>query len=127
MIKASATSLLHQSDRSIYLELDKKEVGEQVSPAVLLSAWLKEQKKRSTGEAAAALPGAPVAEALRLMLVLLPIFAALAGLLSGWAFFSYAGTTPVNVFHFLFLFIFSQFVLALLLLLQAVAQISPAC
>ena len=111
-------SLLHQRDRSICLALDKKEVGEQASPSVLLSAWLKEQRKRSTGEAAGELPGAPVAEALRLMLALLPIFAALAGLLSGWAFFSYAGTTPVNVFHFLFLFIFSQFVLALLLLLR---------
>ena len=87
MIKGVSDSLLHQRDRSIYHDLDKKEVGEQASPSVLLSAWLKEQKKRSTGEAAGALPGAPVAEALRLMVILLPIFAALAGLLSGWAFF----------------------------------------
>jgi hypothetical protein len=58
------------------------------------------------------------------MLVMLPIFAALTGLLSGWAFFSYSGTTPVNVFHFLFLFIFSQLTLALLLLLRLSLNLS---
>ncbi len=111
-------SLLHQRDRFIYLELDQKDSGEPASPSILLLSWLKEQKKMSAGEAAGPLPGALVDEALRLMLVLLPIFAVLGGLLSGWAFFSYSGTTPVNVFHFLFLFIFSQIILALLLLLR---------
>ena len=111
-------ALLHQRDRSMYLDLDKKESGEPASPSILLLSWLKEQKKRADGETAGSLPGALVDEALRLMLVFLPLFAVLVGLLSGWAFFSYSGTTPVNVFHFLFLFIFSQLILALLLLFR---------
>ncbi|MEE4165129.1 MAG: DUF2868 domain-containing protein [Desulfocapsaceae bacterium] len=115
---AVGDSTLHHRDRSIFLDLEKQNPGEQDTTSKLLHAWLEEQRNVTTGQKEHLLPGALVDEMIRLMMVVLPITGVLAGLLGGLAFFSYSGTTPVNVFHFLFLFIFSQLILALLLLLR---------
>lgn len=112
-------SLLHQRDRSIFLGLQKQAVDKPTRQETLLLSWLKENRKLLPEETRASLPGPLIDEALRLMMVLVPLFGIIAGLLGGLAFFSYSGTTPVNVFHFLFLFIFTQLFLVLLLLLRS--------
>jgi len=108
----------HERDRRIYLD----EVGS--PPAVtepttdeLLSAWLK-ARRRQHGDHPP-LPGTLAREThglLRLLLILSGLFCGSAG---GLAFFSYSGTTPVNVLHFLALFVFSQIALAAALLVRA--------
>lgn len=112
-------SLLHQRDRSISLSLQKQAVDKPTRQETLLLYWLKENRKLLPEESRASLPGPLIDEALRLMMMLFPLFGVIAGLLGGLVFFSYSGTTPVNVFHFLFLFIFTQLFLVLLLLLRS--------
>lgn len=112
-------SLLHQRDRSIYLDLQKQGIGEPTSRQSLLLSWLKINRKLLAAETDVSLPGPLVGEALKLMLLMFPVLGVIAGVLSGLAFFSYSGTTPVNVFHFLFLFIFIQLLLLLLVVLRS--------
>jgi len=111
-------SQLHGRDRSIFLELENKEMAGLSEHQTLLLFWVKENRKMLNPEAARSLPGPLIEEALRLVKTLLPLFGLIAGLLAGLAFFSYSGTTPVNVFHFIFLFIFSQLLLVLILLFR---------
>ncbi len=112
-------SILHQRDRSIYLDIQKRESGELTSRQSLLFSWLKINRKLLAAETDVSLPGPLVGEALRLMLLMFPVLGVIAGMLSGLAFFSYSGTTPVNVFHFLFLFIFTQLLLLLFVVLRS--------
>ncbi len=115
-------SLLHQRDRSIFLELEEQEKSEFTEQQTLLLSWVKENRKLLGQEAVSELPGPLIGEALRLVMTLFPLFGVVAGLLAGLAFFSYSGTTPVNVFHFLFLFIFTQLLLVLILLFRVLLK-----
>ena len=56
-------------------------------------------------------PGAIFGDAYFLARNLAVIKGILVGLVAGFSFFTYTGTTPVNVFHFLLLFVISQLAL----------------
>ncbi|MFV0438336.1 MAG: DUF2868 domain-containing protein [Desulfopila sp.] len=117
--EGSATSL-HQRDRRIYLDYERrreKPAADQ-PPRVLLAVWLADRRQQQ-GNDAQLLPGGVCLEAyglLRLLLIGLGLFT---GGSAGLAFFAYSGGTPVNVLHFLVLFVFSQLGLAALLLARS--------
>ena len=111
---------LHERDRQIYLHQVKPQLTtDPASPRLLMAAWLAARR----AEASQPLPGNYAAEALRLIQLLLLGSGALLGGAAGLAFFSYAGTTPVNVLHFLAFFVLAQILMMLLLLSKGAIQI----
>lgn len=97
---------LHKRDREIYLAAPAEiQDGGQNSQ---IHHWLIQRRSRLTPGENKQSPGRTLFESVRSINFLLLFFGLLIGLLTGLSFFSYSGTTPVNVFYFLFLFIFSQ-------------------
>jgi len=109
---------LHERDRSIYLDQKKQHGGESVSTSFLLLSWLNSNRTSLDQAEKTSLPGTLVSEALNVLAILLPLSGIILGILSGLAFFTYSGKDPVNVFHFLFLFVFSQLMMLLILLIR---------
>ncbi len=106
---------LHERDRYIYLECsDDERVEDQDS---LVFHWLLSRKNQLFAEGKS--PGRLVAETFRTISLIILICGIVAGLVSGFSFFSYSGTTPVNVLNFLFIFVFSQLLMIVFLLLAA--------
>jgi hypothetical protein len=107
----------HRRDRQLYFDLQNG-LGKNFSdePAALLKGWVDRRRAALFSSPTTKSPGAIVADVNLLSTVLLGVKGVLAGLLAGLLFFSYSGTTPVNVFHFLLLFIFPQLFLTALLL-----------
>lgn len=112
-----SASELHLRDRQIFLELAGLN-AEESSPADerLLEHWL--TRRRQTSEPASLLPGSLARETFALLRFILLTVGLLLGSGAGLAFLSYSGTTPVNVLHFLVVFVFSQLLLAMILLVR---------
>ncbi len=104
---------LHERDRNIFLGLQER-LCNQTSPSrrELLRLWLAARIKGEFPDPAHKSPGALLGDALRLAKTLAIIKGLLVGLVAGISFFTYSGTTPVNVFHFLLFFVVAQLVLA---------------
>lgn len=106
---------LHLRDRELYLEhIEEKIQGNKVSSSALILHWLRARIKWDTN--LFSLPGERIILSLsfiRLLCIILPLFA---GAGSGLLFLNYSGATPVNVLNFLVIFIFTQQILALVLL-----------
>lgn len=114
--------LLHKRDRAIFLEsVDKSGTEDQKKT---LYHWLQTRKRDEFSSKTIRSPGNIIQESYGLLNLLLPSLGLLCGLLSGLAFFTYSGTTPVNVFHFLVLFVFSQLAMLLVLLFTMVLRLS---
>ncbi|MBT8361503.1 MAG: DUF2868 domain-containing protein, partial [Deltaproteobacteria bacterium] len=112
---------LQQRDRQIYLDSG---VADAASPKMLLQHWL--QARRDAlfpSEQLSQSPGFVTSESLRLLTLILLLVGLTGGGLSGLAFFTYSGTTPVNVFHYLTLFILTQLALLCLLFLTLVLRL----
>lgn len=106
---------LQQRDRQIYLDSG---VADTASPKILLQHWLQARREAFFSlEQHSQSPGFVASESLRLLTLILLLVGLTGGGLSGLAFFTYSGTTPVNVFHFLTLFILTQLALLCLLFL----------
>ncbi len=104
---------LQARDRQIYLQqIAPQFANAPASPRQLISAWLTARRAASNPP----LPGSCGAEALWLIHLLLAAGGAMLGGGAGLAFFSYAGTRPVNVLHFLAIFVFAQMVMMSVLL-----------
>ncbi|SHO47904.1 DUF2868 domain-containing protein [Desulfopila aestuarii] len=108
---------LHERDRQILLDEGGATLKDQPAPS-LLALWLAARRKKHGGDPQP-LPGALFQEAHSLLCLLLIFFGLMSGAGVGLAFFSYSGATPVNVLHFLVLFVFSQLILAALLFARA--------
>ena len=106
---------LHRRDRDFYLQLRNNgdDPGE-LSRRQLLGLWLMRQRQEHLGDDGTGLPGHLVARALSLLGKLAALKGLVVGLVAGLSFFTYSGQTPINVFHFLLLFIGSQLLFALL-------------
>ena len=100
---------LHQRDRNILLQ-HKDQLGNKSEPAnhELLQLWLTERKEKDFPGPEKKSPGTIFGDVYFLARNLSAIKGILVGLVAGFTFFTYTGTTPVNVFHFLLLFIVSQ-------------------
>ncbi len=110
-------SVLHSRDRQIFLqhfELQRQDIP--VVPSALMQLWL--QARREEHPEPNTLPGTIAREAHALLRLVLIIFGLISGGSAGLFFFTYAGTTPVNVLHFLVLFVFTQVVFTLIILLR---------
>lgn len=120
----TADAELHRRDRDFYLQLRNpgNDPGE-LSRRRLLGLWLKRQRQQFPGDRQASLPGRLVARALSLLSILAAIKGLVVGLVAGLSFFTYSGQTPVNVFHFLLLFVGSQLLFALLALASCVLRL----
>jgi len=108
----------HERDRRDYLEgfgMSSPPTGQ--TTGELLSAWLRARRKDHGDQPP--LPGTLARETHGLLRLLLIVAGLVCGGAGGLAFFSYSGTTPVNVLHFLALFVFSQIALAAILLARA--------
>lgn len=103
---------LHERDRQIRLEC-ADQVQDEDRDSLLLG-WVESRRKHYFATSHS--PGRQVAESFRTTCLVLIVCAAVAGASSGLTFFSYTGTTPVNVLHFLFIFVFSQLLMLALLL-----------
>lgn len=109
-------TVLHQRDRDIFL-CHRERLVNQAAPSRrdLLRLWFAARVNGEFPDPAQKSPGALVGEALRLAKNLAVIIGLIIGLGAGLSFFTYSGTTPVNVFHFLLFFVVSQLLLAGLL------------
>lgn len=109
---------LHARDRQIYLDHAGSQEQEQVPvPRILLAIWL--AARRTAHGSDAALPGTLAQETHALLRVISVLSGLFSGSSAGLVFFSYVGATPVNVLHFLVLFVGSQLLLAVGLLARA--------
>ncbi|TKB05877.1 DUF2868 domain-containing protein [Desulforhopalus sp. IMCC35007] len=106
---------LHLRDREIALSLVEQESDHELTTVELLSGWLGVRLKSEFVHGQSESPGTIFTKSRALASSLVSIKGLFAGLFAGWAFFAYAGTTPVNVLQFLLFFVFSQLLFALLL------------
>lgn len=114
--KDTDEEILHVRDRAILLEHKDLPVNEKESLRHrLLRLWLGARIASEFPGDERRSPGTVFADGHLLARNLIAILGAVVGLAAGFSFFGYTGTTPVNVFHFLLLFVVSQLVLAALL------------
>ncbi|MEJ2057389.1 MAG: DUF2868 domain-containing protein [Desulfofustis sp.] len=111
----AAPADLHRRDRQIYLEFTAQ--GAARNREALIYQWLGARKQQLFGTSVS--PGQSVSLGFKQLSFLIIVTALIIGLISGLAFFSYSGTTPVNVLNFLFIFIFSQLLMLIFLVLAA--------
>ncbi len=114
---------LHKRDRAFAASLPGKKAD---GPGAIRS-WLFFRLDQEFAGLDQRSPGAIFTDLLRAIAVVTICTGILSGVLAGLAFFSYTGTTPVNVFQFLLLFIAPQlFFIALLLFSVLVTRLLPA-
>lgn len=109
---------LHARDREIALSgndtRDKR-------PEAQLRNWLAKRQQQEFSSHARS-PGEIFADMLRIISFAIIVTGVILGTVTGLAFFSYTGKTPVNVFQFLLLFIAPQLLLIALLLCSGLTQ-----
>lgn len=108
---------LHERDRNICLVHCRPDEQNSDRPGTLLRTWL--QARRETHSSQDVLPGSIARETHTFLRLILMITGTLTGVSAGLLFFNYSGDTPVNVLHFLVVFVFSQILLALAVFLRA--------
>lgn len=105
---------LHERDRAIYLDCakDRHEPGY----LEMLDCWLQDQRRQLYNDTSRKRPGEQVTRIIWYIGIVLCSAGLIAGFTTGIAFFNYSGANPVNVFHFLVFFVFTQLVLLLFVL-----------
>ena len=115
---------LHRRDRDLYLQLQRQ--GEEpgnLPRRHLLRRWLNERRQHHDPQPGGATPGGVVVRTLTLLRRLAALKGLIVGLAAGLAFFTYSGETPVNVFHFLLVFVGSQLFFALVALIACLLRL----
>jgi len=108
---------LQLRDRNIFLEnQDQLNNYGKLSNRDLIRFWLKERVQSNFPSLDQKSPGTIFGDAYLLARNLAVIKGIIIGLIAGFSFFSYTGTTPVNVFHFLLFFVVSQLAFACFLI-----------
>ncbi len=105
-------SKLHLRDRNIFLA-NQNQLNTKSDPSDrdLIRLWLTERINKAFPGADHKSPGTIFGDIYLLARNLSVIIGIFLGLAAGFSFFTYTGTTPVNVFHFLLLFVVSQLTL----------------
>lgn len=106
---------LHLRDREIAQKITKNDSTTNITNQELLSGWIQTRLKNEFKDESNFSPGTLFARSRSLASTLITLKGLLAGLLAGWAFFAYAGTTPINVLQFLVFFVLSQLLITGLL------------
>lgn len=114
---------LHRRDRDIFLH-EENQFDKTTNPSLLLSTWIKTQRKVHFKEADSF--GTIVAQSIattRIFLVTLALFLGISG---STAYLSYSGNTPINIFAFLLFFIGPQlFFITVTTIVQMLRIFSP--
>lgn len=114
-------------DRTLGRQLEGDSSLAEQNPLSVIIAWLEARVSIEFGFPEQKSPGEIFAESLEFGYFLTIFIGLVVGIIAGLAFFSYSGTTPVNVFSFLLLFVASQiFFVILLLLSTAIRRLLPA-
>jgi len=108
---------LQQRDRNIYLAgRDQQKNADAPSSEELIRLWLTRRSQEEFPGPEKKSPGTIFGDVSLLFRNLATFKGMFVGLIAGFSFFTYTGTTPVNVFHFLLLFIVSQLAFVVFLL-----------
>lgn len=107
----SSPEELHLRDRKIAREITGNEPTPTITAPELLSGWIQARRKNEFNSESNVSPGSLFAKSRSVASTLTILKGLAGGLLAGWAFFAYAGTTPINVLQFLLFFIFSQLII----------------
>lgn len=102
---------LHKRDRNIFLADNNLSQEIQPTRRQLLKSWLAARSREEFSGPEQRSPGDIFEDSLLIASSVSLGFGLVTGLVAGLSFFTYSGTTPVNVFHFLFFFVFSQLTL----------------
>lgn len=107
---------LHQRDRNFFLA-ETKGLKDKLQPPrrQLFKAWIAARNHEEFAGPEHRSPGVIFEDSLFIAGNLSLGVGIFTGLAAGLSFFTYSGSTPVNVFHFLFFFVFSQLTLLALL------------
>ena len=105
-------SKLHLRDRNIFLENQNLiSDAEELTNRDLVRLWVTKRVRTEFSGPDLKSPGTIFGDVYLLARNLAAFKGLLVGLFAGFSFFTYTGTTPVNVFHFLLLFVVSQLTL----------------
>ncbi len=108
---------LHLRDRNIFLnQQGQLRNANEPTRAELIRLWLNERIQKHFPPPDRKSPGTIFGDAYFLAKNLAVIKGIIIGLIAGFSFFTYTGTTPVNVFQFLLLFVVSQLAFVCILL-----------
>ncbi len=111
---------LHLRDRSFFLEVIANDNhGRKASRPSILLKWLQFRRKNVSNTTDSFLPGQLTREVFQLLRLFFLGSGLLLGCGLGFSFFTYTGTAPLNVFHFLASFILSQLLLLFLLFVSS--------
>ena len=105
---------LHRRDRQLYLGLPEE--TKKAGVRWLIHHWLLERRSQEYPRGKS--PGRAMVDTFKWFSVIVAICGAVLGLTSGLTFFTYSGTTPVNVINFLFLFVFSQLIMLIFIFIS---------
>ncbi len=109
----------HERDRTIFLDTqkdqDRPNQPRKTTRKNLIWAWLTTRTSKEFGVADKRSPGTIFTDTLLLAKNISTLKGVIVGLVAGLSFFTYTGTTPVNVFHFLLFFVVPQLVFVALL------------
>ncbi len=116
-------SKLHLRDRNIFLE-NQNQIGDvgELTNRDLIRLWVAKRTQNEFPGPELKSPGTIFGDVYLLAKNLASFKGLLVGLLAGFSFFTYTGTTPVNVFHFLLLFVISQLTLVGIFLLACLLR-----
>jgi len=106
---------LHTRDRNIFIKKWQGSDTGSINHRELVSFWLEDRLHREFSGEENRSPGEIFRDSLSLLKGICAIAGTFIGITAGLSFFTYSGTTPVNVFHFILFFVLSQIVLTLLL------------
>ncbi len=109
----SSPTALHERDREIYLQFADQDPDN--SRDSLIRQWLLHRRQQLFDSSHS--PGQIVGQSFRSLSLIIIAGTTIIGLVSGLGFFTYSGTTPVNVLNFLFIFVFSQLLMFVFLAL----------
>ncbi|MDW7774247.1 MAG: DUF2868 domain-containing protein [Desulfobulbaceae bacterium] len=125
MLSGENQEQVHARDRNIFLNFVLPAGKDDKAPdrQFIIHAWLN-RRRESDDVDAADLPGSGVESLYNSFRFVFLISGLVLGVVSGASFLSYTGDSPVNVFVYLSLFIFSQLLLLLLLIVLSLYRMS---
>jgi hypothetical protein len=124
-ISSEELPAIQQRDRQIYLDRIRQKSCDQENPdrRFLLRQWLENRREDEQSGGSNILPGQLTEEVYARLCILFPVLGILVGFGTGFSFFTYTGTAPLNVFHYLAVFVLLQlcilFILACALMVRA--------
>ncbi len=107
---------IQKRDRRLYQESIRQAPDKTGDRRFMLQGWLAGRRKQEESEGSGILPGRLTEEIYARLCLLFSILGICGGIGAGISFFTYTGSNPLNVFHYLAVFVFLQLFILLLLI-----------